>query len=72
MELRIAFVTYELVPGGSVTFLIHISREFRRRNVAHRIISLHPRHPLERDFSAAGVRLRSMPLAPSGMPNHAV
>src|ERR1700693_6608903 len=55
MELRVAFVTYELVPGGSVTFLIHIGREFRRRNVAHRIISLHSRHPLERDFNAAGV-----------------
>jgi len=64
MELRIAFVTYELVPGGSVTFLIHIGREFRRRNVAHRIISLHPRHPLERDFSAAGVRT----LRPSSAP----
>jgi glycosyltransferase involved in cell wall biosynthesis len=64
MELRIAFVTYELVPGGSVTFLIHIGREFRRRNVAHRIISLHPRHPLERDFNAAGVRT----LRPSSAP----
>jgi hypothetical protein len=28
MELRIAFVTYELVHGGSLTFLINISREF--------------------------------------------
>jgi glycosyltransferase involved in cell wall biosynthesis len=55
MELRIAFVTYELVHGGSLTFLINISREFQRRKVAHCIISLHPRHPLERDFTAAGV-----------------
>ena len=30
MELRIAFVTYELVHGGSLTFLINISREFHR------------------------------------------
>jgi len=55
MELRIAFITYELVHGGSLTFLINISREFQRRKVAHRIISLDPRHPLERDFTAAGV-----------------
>ena len=52
MELRIAFVTYELVHGGSLTFLINISREFQRRKVAHCIISLHSRHPLERDFTA--------------------
>jgi len=55
MEVRIAFVTYELVHGGSLTFLINISREFQRRKVAHCIISLHSRHPLERDFTAAGV-----------------
>ena len=55
MELRIAFVTYELVHGGSLTFLINIGREFQRRNVAHCIISLHSRHPLEGDFTAAGV-----------------
>jgi glycosyltransferase involved in cell wall biosynthesis len=64
MELRIAFVTYELVPGGSVTFLMNISREFQRRQVAHQIISLHPRHPLERDFAAAGVNA----LRPSSAP----
>ncbi len=55
MNLRIAFVTYELVHGGSLTFLINIGREFQRRKIAHCIISLHPRHPLERDFTAAGV-----------------
>jgi glycosyltransferase involved in cell wall biosynthesis len=55
MELRIAFVTYELVHGGSLTFLINISREFQRLKIAHCIISFHPRHPLERDFTAAGV-----------------
>jgi colanic acid/amylovoran biosynthesis glycosyltransferase len=55
MELRIAFVTYELVHGGSLTFLINIGRELQRRKVAHCIISLHSRHPLERDFAAAGV-----------------
>ena len=55
MELRIAFVTYELVHGGGLTFLINISREFQRRKVAHCIISLHSRHPLESDFTAAGV-----------------
>jgi colanic acid/amylovoran biosynthesis glycosyltransferase len=64
MELRIAFITYELVHGGSLTFLINISREFQRRKVAHRIISLHPRHPLERDFTAAGVNT----LRPSSAP----
>jgi len=55
MEPRIAFVTYELVHGGSLTFLINISREFQRREVAHCIISLHPRHPLEKDFTVAEV-----------------
>jgi glycosyltransferase involved in cell wall biosynthesis len=55
MEPRIAFITYELVHGGSLTFLLNISREFQRRKVAHCIISLHPRHPLESDFTAAGV-----------------
>jgi colanic acid/amylovoran biosynthesis glycosyltransferase len=55
MELRIAFVTYELVHGGGLTFMINISREFQRRKVAHCIISLHSRHPRERDFNAAGV-----------------
>ncbi len=64
MELRIAFVTYELVPGGSVTFLINISREFQRRKVAHRIISLHSHHPLEADFIAAGVNALRPSLAP--------
>jgi glycosyltransferase involved in cell wall biosynthesis len=64
MELRIAFVTYELVAGGSVTFLMNISREFRRRQVVHQIISLHPRHPLEGDFAAAGVNA----LRPSSAP----
>jgi colanic acid/amylovoran biosynthesis glycosyltransferase len=63
-ELRIAFVTYELVQGGSVTFLLNISREFQRRKVAHRIISLHPRHPMEKDFTAAGVNA----LRPSSAP----
>ena len=55
MELRIAFVGYELVHGGGLTFLINISREFQRRKVAHCIISLHSRHPREGDFTAAGV-----------------
>ena len=55
MSLRIAFVTYELVHGGQLTFLINIGREFQRRNITHCIISLHPRHPLETDFTAAGV-----------------
>ena len=55
MNLRVAFVTYELVHGGQLTFLINIGREFQRRNITHCIISLHPRHPLERDFTAAGV-----------------
>jgi glycosyltransferase involved in cell wall biosynthesis len=55
MKLRIAFVTYELVHGGSLTFLINIGREFRRHKITHCIISLHPRHPLERDFADAGV-----------------
>jgi glycosyltransferase involved in cell wall biosynthesis len=64
MEPRVAFVTYELVPGGSVTFLINLSREFRRRQLAHQIISLHPRHPLEGDFAAAGVNA----LRPSSAP----
>ena len=41
--------------SGEPTFLINISREFQRRKVAHCIISLHSRHPLERDFTAAGV-----------------
>jgi glycosyltransferase involved in cell wall biosynthesis len=64
MELRIAFVTYELVHGGSLTFLINISREFRRRKIAHCIVSLHPRHPLERDFIAEGVETLRPSTAP--------
>jgi glycosyltransferase involved in cell wall biosynthesis len=55
MNLRIAFVTHELVHGGQLTFLINIGREFQRRNIPHCIVSLHSRHPLERDFAAAGV-----------------
>jgi glycosyltransferase involved in cell wall biosynthesis len=52
---RVAFVTYELVHGGSLTFLLNISREFQRRDIDHSIISLRPYHAMERDFAAAGV-----------------
>jgi glycosyltransferase involved in cell wall biosynthesis len=52
---RIAFVTYELVHGGSLTFLLNISREFQRRGIDHSIISLGPHHAMEKDFAAADV-----------------
>jgi glycosyltransferase involved in cell wall biosynthesis len=61
---RIAFISYELVLGGSLTFLLNIGREFERRGVDHAIISLGPHHAMEKDFAAAGVPTIRPPAAP--------
>jgi glycosyltransferase involved in cell wall biosynthesis len=52
---RIAFLTYEIARGGSLTFLLNIGREFKRRDIDYCIIRLDPHDLLEADFAAAGV-----------------
>jgi colanic acid/amylovoran biosynthesis glycosyltransferase len=55
MKHRIAFVSYDLVHGGSLTFLLNISRELQRRGIDHRIVSLGTYHAMQTDFAVAGV-----------------
>ncbi len=58
MELRVAFVAYQLGLGGSTTFLLNLATELRRRRIDHLVIGLTAQHVLKSDFAAAGVNVR--------------
>jgi glycosyltransferase involved in cell wall biosynthesis len=65
MELRVAFVAYELGLGGSTTFLLNLATELERRSIRHLVIGLNANHAFKSDFDAARINTWCPSQAPS-------